>query len=102
MCHQGELSRQQPTATAEQATSAQQSLHQETLRRRVPHARQPTGERVRATDLPGGDYGTIERSIRERLYALPPDTRVVCGHGPDTTVGRERIHNPFVGKAAGY
>ena len=35
-------------------------------------------------------------SIRTRLYALPPHTRVVCGHGPETTIGRERTNNPFV------
>jgi hydroxyacylglutathione hydrolase len=48
------------------------------------------------TDLPGGDYETIERSIRERLYALDPDTRVIPGHGPPTTIGDEQRGNPFV------
>ena len=48
------------------------------------------------TDLPGGDYPTIERSIRERIYTLDPDTRVIPGHGPPTTVGDERRQNPFV------
>jgi glyoxylase-like metal-dependent hydrolase (beta-lactamase superfamily II) len=51
---------------------------------------------VGRTDLPGGDYATLENSIRERIYALPDETVVVCGHGPDTTVGRERATNPFV------
>lgn len=51
---------------------------------------------VGRTDLPGGDYPTLEKSIRERIYALPDETIVVCGHGPDTTVGRERATNPFV------
>ncbi|MBM4129974.1 MBL fold metallo-hydrolase, partial [bacterium] len=51
---------------------------------------------VGRTDLPGGDYATLEKSIRERIYALPDATIVVCGHGPDTTVGRERATNPFV------
>jgi glyoxylase-like metal-dependent hydrolase (beta-lactamase superfamily II) len=51
---------------------------------------------VGRTDLPGGDFNTIERSIRERLYTLDPDTRVVCGHGPSTTIGDERRANPFV------
>ena len=45
---------------------------------------------------------TLVRSIHERLFTLPDDTVLHPGHGPDTTVGRERIHNPFVGKAAGY
>ncbi len=48
------------------------------------------------TDLPGGDYATIEKSIRARLYTLDPDTRVIAGHGPDTTIGDERRKNPFV------
>jgi glyoxylase-like metal-dependent hydrolase (beta-lactamase superfamily II) len=51
---------------------------------------------VGRTDLPGGDFATLERSIRERIYTLPDDTVVVCGHGPDTTVGREKATNPFV------
>lgn len=51
---------------------------------------------VGRTDLPGGDFAALERSIRERIYALPDETIVVCGHGPDTTVGRERSANPFV------
>ena len=48
------------------------------------------------TDLWGGDTEKIAASIREKLYALAPDTRVVCGHGPDTTIGEEREENPFV------
>jgi glyoxylase-like metal-dependent hydrolase (beta-lactamase superfamily II) len=48
------------------------------------------------TDLPGGDMATLERSIREKLYALPDDTVVYCGHGPTTTIGEERRHNPFI------
>jgi glyoxylase-like metal-dependent hydrolase (beta-lactamase superfamily II) len=48
------------------------------------------------TDLWGGDTDTILASIREKLYPLAPDLRVVCGHGPDTTIGEERRENPFV------
>jgi glyoxylase-like metal-dependent hydrolase (beta-lactamase superfamily II) len=48
------------------------------------------------TDLPGGDYPTIERSIQSRLYTLDPDTKVICGHGPTTTIGDEARANPFV------
>ena len=48
------------------------------------------------TDLWGGDPDQIASSIRERLYTLSPDTRVVCGHGEDTTIGEERRDNPFV------
>jgi glyoxylase-like metal-dependent hydrolase (beta-lactamase superfamily II) len=49
------------------------------------------------TDLWGGDYDQILRTIRERLFALPEDTRVITGHGPATTIGAERRQNPFVG-----
>lgn len=48
------------------------------------------------TDLPGGDHETLLRSIREKLYALPPATIVYPGHGPETTIGRERSSNPYV------
>ena len=48
------------------------------------------------TDLMGGSFPVLERSIREQLYTLPNETRIVCGHGPDTTIGRERASNPFV------
>jgi glyoxylase-like metal-dependent hydrolase (beta-lactamase superfamily II) len=48
------------------------------------------------TDLVGGSFEVLERSIREQLYTLPDTTRVVCGHGPDTSIGRERASNPFV------
>jgi glyoxylase-like metal-dependent hydrolase (beta-lactamase superfamily II) len=48
------------------------------------------------TDLWGGDTETILASIRERLYTLPGDLRVVCGHGPDTTIAEEKRANPFV------
>lgn len=48
------------------------------------------------TDLPGGDHGTLLRSIREQLWPLPDDTIVYPGHGEPTTVGWERAHNPFV------
>jgi glyoxylase-like metal-dependent hydrolase (beta-lactamase superfamily II) len=48
------------------------------------------------TDLVGGSFRLLERSIREQLYTLLDETRVICGHGPDTTIGRERASNPFV------
>ena len=48
------------------------------------------------TDLPGGDHQTLLKSIREKLYVLPGHTRVLSGHGPDTTIERERTTNPFV------
>jgi glyoxylase-like metal-dependent hydrolase (beta-lactamase superfamily II) len=48
------------------------------------------------TDLWGGDSGTILSSLRERLMTLDDDTRVITGHGPDSTIGDERAHNPFL------
>ncbi|UCF29854.1 MAG: MBL fold metallo-hydrolase [bacterium] len=48
------------------------------------------------TDLPGGDFETLIKSIKERILALPDDTPVYPGHGPSTTVGRERQYNPFL------
>ena len=52
------------------------------------------------TDLPGGSYDTIMKSINEKLLALPDDIEVYSGHGPVTTIGHERVHNPFFGKNA--
>jgi len=52
------------------------------------------------TDFPGGDYATLIRSIRERLFALGDDVRFVPGHGPMSTFGDERRTNPFVSDAA--
>ena len=49
------------------------------------------------TDLPGGEYDALLRSIRERLLSLPPETVVYPGHGPSTTIGAERDSNPFLG-----
>ena len=48
------------------------------------------------TDLPGGDFETLERAIRAQIYTLPEDTVVYPGHGPDTTVGAEKSTNPYV------
>ena len=48
------------------------------------------------TDLPGGDYDTLIGSIRSVLLSFPDDTIVHSGHGPDTTIGRERRSNPFL------
>jgi glyoxylase-like metal-dependent hydrolase (beta-lactamase superfamily II) len=48
------------------------------------------------TDLWGGDFPTILRSIRERLLTFDDDTLVIPGHGPATTIGRERRENPFL------
>jgi len=55
---------------------------------------------VGRTDLPGGDWQVLVRSIRERLFSHPRDTRVLPGHGPETSVGLELRTNPFVGQPA--
>lgn len=48
------------------------------------------------TDLPGGDYQTLIQAVRTRIFPLGDDVTVCSGHGPLTTVGRERAHNPFL------
>ncbi|MEK7366613.1 MAG: MBL fold metallo-hydrolase [candidate division NC10 bacterium] len=48
------------------------------------------------TDLPGGSAETLLTSIREKLLTLPDDTVIYPGHGPATTIGHERRHNPFL------
>ena len=50
------------------------------------------------TDLPGGSFEKILRSLHQRVLALPDDTVVVPGHGPATTIGAERESNPFLVK----
>lgn len=53
------------------------------------------------TDLPGGDYDTLIGSIRDNIFTLPEEVVVYPGHGPKTTVGEEKTHNPFCGINAG-
>jgi glyoxylase-like metal-dependent hydrolase (beta-lactamase superfamily II) len=48
------------------------------------------------TDLPGGDYGQLISSIKTNLLGLPDNTQVFPGHGPASTIGREKLHNPFL------
>jgi hydroxyacylglutathione hydrolase len=52
---------------------------------------------VGRTDLPGGDMQALITAIRTKLFGLPEDVPVHPGHGPATTLGDERRHNPFVG-----
>ena len=48
------------------------------------------------TDLPGGNYDTLIKSIKEKLLVLEDETIVFCGHGPSTTIGKEKLNNPFI------
>ena len=48
------------------------------------------------TDLPGGNYNTLIDTIKNKILCLDDSTVVYCGHGPSTTVGKERINNPFL------
>ncbi len=49
------------------------------------------------TDLPGGDHQLLIKNIKEKLLVLPEATRVYPGHGPTTTLGQEKLYNPFLG-----
>ena len=49
------------------------------------------------SDLPGGDFNTLISSIKNRLFELDDDVNVFPGHGPNTTIGKEKLSNPFVG-----
>ncbi len=53
-------------------------------------------ESIGRTDLPGGDFNTLIKSIKERMFALPDDYTIYCGHGPETTIKHEKEFNPFV------
>lgn len=53
-------------------------------------------ESIGRTDFPGGNHSDLIRSIQEKLLSLPDDTRVLPGHGPMTTIGHEKQHNPFL------
>ncbi len=48
------------------------------------------------TDLPGGNYNDLISNIKNKLFILPDDTKVYCGHGPETTIGFEKNNNPFL------
>ncbi len=52
------------------------------------------------SDFPDGDGAALVASIRDKLFTLPDETLVLPGHGPPTTIGRERRTNPFVGDGA--
>jgi len=51
---------------------------------------------VGRTDFPGGNWDQLVKSIKEQIFTLPDHTRLLSGHGPATTVGEEKMNNPFV------
>ncbi len=51
---------------------------------------------VGRTDLPGGDAQALSASIREKIFTLPDETRILPGHGPETTVEEEKCRNPLI------
>jgi glyoxylase-like metal-dependent hydrolase (beta-lactamase superfamily II) len=48
------------------------------------------------TDLPGGDFKALMETIKAKLFTLPEETVIYCGHGLPTTIGREKRLNPFI------
>jgi len=54
------------------------------------------------TDFPGGSFEVIRESIQQKLFQLGDNVRVHTGHGPATTIGHEKRHNPFVGESASF
>lgn len=48
------------------------------------------------TDLPGGNFEVLEKSIKETMYQLPDETIIYCGHGPETSIGFEKKNNSFI------
>ncbi len=54
------------------------------------------------TDLPGGDHETLLTAIKFKLFALPDEVEIYPGHGPNTTIGYEKLNNPFVGQNARF
>jgi len=53
-------------------------------------------ESIGRTDLPGGNFSTLVSSIQNQFFVLPHEVVVYPGHGPETTIGHEKMHNPFL------
>ncbi|MGB3529815.1 MAG: MBL fold metallo-hydrolase, partial [Saprospiraceae bacterium] len=53
-------------------------------------------ESIGRTDLPGGNHQLLLQNIHQKLFTLPDTVSVYPGHGPSTTIGHERMHNPFL------
>ncbi|HNR01940.1 MAG TPA: MBL fold metallo-hydrolase [Anaerolineaceae bacterium] len=54
------------------------------------------------TDLDGGSFNQLKKSIETQIFTLPPQTLLIPGHGPTTTVGEEMRLNPYVGAASQF
>lgn len=65
-------------------------------RNRSLRATRSSGESIGRTDLPGGDYSWIMRSILDSLVPLGEEVHVYPGHGPESTIGHEMLYNPFI------
>ncbi len=50
---------------------------------------------VGRTDFPGGDFETLQQSVMNQIFTLPPEVAILAGHGPQSTVANEKMHNPF-------
>jgi glyoxylase-like metal-dependent hydrolase (beta-lactamase superfamily II) len=48
------------------------------------------------TDLPGGNHKQLIESIKQKMFVLPDETTIYTGHGNPTTIGFEKLHNPFL------
>jgi hydroxyacylglutathione hydrolase len=53
---------------------------------------------VGRTDFPGGSWDQLMESIKTQVFTMPDETRLLSGHGPETTVGEEKRNNPFIGE----
>jgi len=51
---------------------------------------------VGRTDLPGGDFGQLKHSIKEKIYTLDESTKVITGHGPETSIENEMVNNMVI------
>ncbi|MDD4544825.1 MAG: MBL fold metallo-hydrolase [Bacteroidales bacterium] len=53
-------------------------------------------ENVGRCDLPTGDFDKLKQSVKQKLFTLDDNTKCICGHGPNTTIGHEKLYNPYI------